>query len=124
MLARMSTSLQRGSELSARRPLASTSPSAEFSSSWRTTSGVGTDVRDTARASSRSLGGATLVAVRLMKRSITRASARMEQTTKGQIGQPAACMIESKGAISALRNAEQRADYRALRGLTEKSNCL
>ena len=32
-----SASLQRGSELRARKPLASTSPSAEFCSSWRTT---------------------------------------------------------------------------------------
>src|SRR5689334_21565986 len=101
MLARRSTSLQRGSELSARNPLASTSPSAEFCSSFLTTSALGTLARDTASASSSSLGGATLAVFRLMKRSITRASARMEQATKGQIGQPAACMIENKERFSA-----------------------
>ena len=101
MEARRSTSVQRGSELSARKPLASTSPSAELLLSWVTTSGAGTDDRETASASSSSFGGATLAVLRLMKRSITRASARMEQATNGQIGQPAACMIESKGRFSA-----------------------
>jgi hypothetical protein len=41
-----------------------------------------------------------------MKRSITRASASMEQATSGQIGQPAACMIENKGYLRAIANAE------------------
>src|SRR3569833_7057 len=99
MMARRSSSVQRGSELSARKPLASTSPSAEFCSSCLTTSGVGTELRETASASSSNCGGATLLVLRLMKRAMMSASARMEQATSGQIGQPAACMIESKGAV-------------------------
>src|SRR3569832_777022 len=120
MFARRSSSVQRGSELSARKPLASTSPSAEFCSSCFTTSGTGTELRDTARASSSSRGGAILLVLRLMKRSMTSASARMEQATRGQIGQPAACMIESKGTF--LRACvyvyvlpKVRADYRVRR---------
>jgi hypothetical protein len=38
----------------------------------------------------------------------------MEQAISGQIGQPAACMIENKGSLHAAVNAEQPADYRAL----------
>jgi len=80
----------------ARNPLASTSPRAEFCSSWLTTSAGGTLVRETASASSSSLGGAMRAVFRLTKRSMMSASARMEQATRGQMGQPAACMIESK----------------------------
>jgi len=54
----------------------------EFCSSWVTTSGEGTEARDTDSASSSSRGGATLAVFRLRKRSITRASARMEQEYK------------------------------------------
>ena len=56
----------------------------------------GTAVSETVMASSSSLGGTTFAAFRLMNRSMTSASASMEQIIKGQIGQPAACMIESK----------------------------
>ena len=45
--------------------------------------------------SSSSFGGATFRVLRLMKRSITKASAKIEQAIKGQIGQPAACMMEN-----------------------------
>src|SRR6476620_10431214 len=96
MLERRSASLQRGLLFMARKPLASTSPSAEFCSSCETTSGPGTPDLDTASASSSSFGGATREFLRLRKRSMTRAKARMEQATSGQIGQPAACMIENK----------------------------
>src|SRR4051812_24850985 len=101
MVPRRSASVQRGSEFRARKPLASTSPRAEFCSSWVTTSGVGTDTRDTASASSSSRGGAILAFLRLRKRSKMSARARMEQATRGQIGQPAACMIENKRGSSA-----------------------
>src|SRR4051812_5094866 len=96
MVARRSISLQRGSELRARNPLASTSPRAECCDSCATTSGAGTEVRETDSASSSNFGGATLAVLRLMKRSTMSANATMEQATKGQIGQPAACMIENK----------------------------
>src|SRR5205085_9477672 len=52
--------------------------------------------RETASASSSRRGGTTLPDLRLTKRSMMRARARMEQASRGQIGQPAACMIENK----------------------------
>ncbi|MCY1559740.1 hypothetical protein D9M68_968050 [compost metagenome] len=85
--------------MSARKPLASTSPSAEFCSSWLTTSAPGTPLRDTMMASSSSFGGAILTALRLMNRSMTRAMPRTEQMMRGQIGQPAACMMENKSGL-------------------------
>ena len=48
-------------------------------------------------ASSSNFGGATLEVLRLIKRSMTSAMARMEQAISGQIGQPAACMMENNG---------------------------
>jgi hypothetical protein len=42
------------------------------------------------------LGGATRGIRKLTNRSITSASATTEQMSSGQIGQPAACMIENK----------------------------
>ena len=45
------------------------------------------------------LGGAILLVLRLMKRSMTRASPSTEHTIRGQIGQPAACMMESKAGL-------------------------
>jgi hypothetical protein len=91
---------QRGLLLRVRKPLASTSPSAEFCSSWVTTSGVGTEVRETRTAPLPAAAvGAILAVFRLIKRSMMSASATMEEATKGQMGQPAACMIESKCSL-------------------------
>jgi hypothetical protein len=56
-----------------------------------------------------------LAVLRLMKRSMTSAKARMEHATRGQMGQPAACMMENKGTFSAQRIASA-ADYRVLGG--------
>ena len=95
MAERNSSSLQRGLALSMRKPLANTSPNAEFFSRIDTTSGPGTPLRVTVITSSSSLGGATFWVLRLIKRSITRASANIEQAIRGQIGQPAACMMEN-----------------------------
>jgi hypothetical protein len=53
------------------------------------------------KTSSSNFGGAFLAVWRLMKRSMTRANARMEQAISGQIGQPAACMIENKWNLRA-----------------------
>ncbi|MNV71552.1 hypothetical protein D3C71_1645790 [compost metagenome] len=96
MAARRSVSLHWGLLLRVRRPLASTSPSAEFCASWLTTSGVGTDLDDTVMASSSSLGGATRAVLRATKRSKISAIPRTEHAIRGQIGQPAACMMDSK----------------------------
>ena len=95
MAARTSASVLWGLLLSVRRPLASTSPRAEFCASWFTTSGEGMDLEETEMASSSSFGGATRAVFSATKRSKTSASARMEQAIRGQIGQPAACMIDS-----------------------------
>jgi hypothetical protein len=52
-------------------------------------------------ASCSNWGGATLASRKARKRSMIRARARMEQAIRGQIGQPAACMIDSKVSLSA-----------------------
>ena len=104
IVARKSASLQRGFEFSARKPLASTSPNAELRSSCATMSVEGMPLRETVITSSSRRAGATLLLFRLRNRSITRASASTEQATSGQIGQPAACMIESKEDLRADRN--------------------
>jgi hypothetical protein len=108
MVERRSSSLQRGSALTARKPLASTSPKAEFCSSWETTSGVGTLLRLTLITSSNNFGGTILLLLRLMKRSITIANASIEQAIRGQIVQPAACMMENK---CLLRSDDGLLDY-------------
>jgi hypothetical protein len=51
------------------------------------------------------LGGAILDVFRLKNRSMTMASAKMEQATSGQMGQPAACMIENNGSLRSSENA-------------------
>ena len=61
--------------------------------------GAGMLVCETVSTSLSSLGGTILEVLRLRNRSITNANARMEQATKGQIGQPAACMIENNIAL-------------------------
>jgi len=53
-------------------------------------------VGKTPMASSSSLGGKTREIRREVKRSITSASASTEQINRGQMGQPAATMIENK----------------------------
>src|SRR6218665_128803 len=58
MAARSSVSLHAGLLLRARRPLASTSPRAEFWASWFTTSGGGRALNETVMASSSNRGGA------------------------------------------------------------------
>ena len=95
MAARSSASLLCGWLFKVRRPLASTSPRAEFCASWVTTSGAGTDLDETEIASSSSFGGTTRAVFSATKRSKTSASAKMEQAIRGQMGQPAACMIDS-----------------------------
>lgn len=47
-------------------------------------------------ASSNNFGGAMRAVLRAMKRSMMSATARIEQAIRGQIGQPAACMMVSK----------------------------
>ena len=61
-----------------------------------TTSGGGSAWRDTASASSSNCGGTTRRVRRLRKRSMISARAAMEQAIRGQMGHPAACMIENK----------------------------
>src|SRR5688572_2620853 len=111
MAARMSSSVERGLALSARKPAASTSPSEELRSSLDTTSGAGTALRDTLMASSSSLGGITRAVLREVKRSMTSASASTEHKSRGQIGQPAATMIENKEALRHCKGMQMRGDY-------------
>ncbi|MES2943798.1 MAG: hypothetical protein V4772_13095 [Pseudomonadota bacterium] len=56
-------------------------------------------MRDTVIASSINFGGAIFWVFRLLKRSITSAKARTEQAISGQMGQPAACMIENNAHL-------------------------
>ena len=50
-------------------------------------------------ASPSSLGGAIFMVLRLENRSMTSASAMMEHASSGQMGQPAACMIENNARL-------------------------
>jgi hypothetical protein len=93
-------SVVRGSMIIARRPLASTPPSTELSASLLTTSIAGRLLRLTAIASSSRLAGATRLPRRLIRRSMTSASPTTEHRIRGQIGQPAACMIDSNRGLS------------------------
>ena len=61
-----------------------------------TTAAAGRGVRVTLSTSSSSVGGATSASRRWYRRSIASAKATTEHRIKGQIGQPAACMIDSK----------------------------
>jgi hypothetical protein len=92
---RSASSLMRGSATTPRTPDASTWPSIELAASLFTTSGPGRLARVMDNTSSSRRGGATRTTRRLESRSMIRASATMEQAISGQIGQPAACMIES-----------------------------
>jgi len=104
-VSRSVSSLMRGSAITARSPLASTVPSTELSASLLTTSAAGRWARVTEITSSSSLAGATRCVRRLDSRSITRVSAMTEHRSKGQIGQPAACMIESKRVLGGRRQS-------------------
>ena len=113
MAARISSGVQRGLLLMARQPAASTSPSAECCASWFTVSGAGTAVREMPIASSTSPLPSTRLFLRLTKRSTMNAKARMEHRMSGQIGQPAACMMESKGFFRATWPCKDARDYGA-----------
>jgi hypothetical protein len=91
----------RGSAITARSPVANTLPSTELAASLLTTSAVGMWARVTEITSSSSRGGTTRFSRRLDSRSMTSASAAMEHKSKGQIGHPAACMIENNPGLSA-----------------------
>jgi hypothetical protein len=66
-------------------------------------------------ASSSSLGGTILADLRLMKRSITRARPTTEHAIRGQIGQPAACMMENKSELQAKTGGWAMWNYGAVR---------
>src|ERR1043165_8765262 len=104
----------RGSPMTARMPRASTVPSTEFCSSLLTTSALGKLARVTEITSSTNVGGATFGVRRLLRRSMTSAIAAMEHRSKGQIGQPAACMIENNPVLSVRAHFGTR-DYGPLR---------
>src|SRR5688572_24635994 len=104
----------RGSAITARRPRASTAPSTEFCSSLLTTSAPGRLARVTEMTSSTSVGGATFGPRRLENRSMISAIAAMEQRSSGQIGQPAACMIENNPDLSAGERVFGTRDYGAM----------
>ena len=67
----------------------------------------------TCRTSSSSLGGMITADRRLMNLSTTSAKAAMEHKMSGQMGQPAACMIENKVSLSAtVRGVESKLEKR------------
>src|SRR3989344_53315 len=103
MAARRSVSLHWGLLLRVRRPLASTSPRAEFCANWFTTSGVDTALDETVMASSSNFGGATRAVLRATKRSKISAIPSTEHAIRGQIGQPAACMMDSKSLSAQMK---------------------
>src|SRR5512134_3981649 len=104
----------RGSPITARNPAASTAPSSELAESLVTTPGPGRLWRVTDSTSSSSFGGAMRGARRLTKRSITSARATTEQINSGQIGQPAACMIENKRELGLWMKQRVAARRRAI----------
>ena len=93
---------QRGGAGSVPNP-ASTAPSTELSASLLTTSAAGRWARVTEITSSSNRGGATRCVRRLDIRSITSVSATTEHRSSGQMGQPAACMIDSKEVLQRWR---------------------
>jgi hypothetical protein len=88
--------------MTARTPLASTVPSTELSASLLTTSAEGRLARVTETTSSSRRGGVTFDDRRLTSLSKIKASAATEHKINGQIGHPAACMIEITSVLSAL----------------------
>jgi hypothetical protein len=95
MVARRSASLQRGLLLRARsrwpapHPAPSSAPAASPRRAWARHCATRTGLVQQLR------GRDAWLVFRLMKRSMMSASARMEQAIRGQMGQPAACMMES-----------------------------
>ena len=81
-----------------RSPVANTPPSSELAASLLTTSLPGRLLRVRVNTSSSRLAGAMRLERRLSRRSMMMVSAAIEHTISGQIGQPAACMIESKSS--------------------------
>jgi hypothetical protein len=81
------------------QPLAKTLPKAEWSRNWVVTSALGRDFCDAVMACSNKPSGAINCLRKLNKRSITSAKATTEQASKGHIGQPAACMIDSNAKL-------------------------
>ncbi len=121
--------MRRGSATTARMPCANTLPSTEFADSLLTTSAVGRLVRVSATTSSTSLGGATRCTLRLRKRSMMSARPTTEHNNNGQIGQPAAWMIESKfvplhrGVGRRLARAIMVAGMRCAKRIMARSKC-
>jgi hypothetical protein len=64
---------------------------------------LGGALEDTEIASLSNWGGATRAVLSATKRSKIKAIAKMEQASKGQIGQPAACMIDSNGLSAQIK---------------------
>ena len=95
--------------MTARRPVASTNPRTELAASLFTTSAAGMCARVTEITSSSRRGGTTRFSRRLESRSITSANAAMEHKSKGQMGHPAACMIENNQGLSTSSGAFRKA---------------
>lgn len=62
-------------------------------------------------ASSTKSAGATLLTLKLMNRSITSASPMTEQAINGQMGQPAACMMENNAELLAASLDREALNY-------------
>jgi hypothetical protein len=84
-----------GVVVEARSPLASTSPSAEFVPAGSPRRAWARPCAETVMASSSSLGAATRAVFRADEALENQARARTEQAIRGQMGQPAACMMDS-----------------------------
>ena len=107
---RTASSVMRGSAMTLRSPVAKTPPSSELAASLLTTSLPGRLLRVTPSTSSSRLAGAIWLERRLTSLSMMIVSAAMEHRISGQMGQPAACMIESKTSSELLGGATPR-DY-------------
>jgi hypothetical protein len=96
MLERKSSALMSGSVFMACKPEAKMRPKTEWSCSWCMASSEGKLSREAWIACSSKPSGATKWLRRLIMRSMTKAKATTEQIKRGQIGQPAACMMVNK----------------------------
>jgi hypothetical protein len=65
---------------------------------------VGSEREDTVMASSSNLGGAMRAVFKETKRSQIKARARTEQAMRGQMGQPAACMMDSNSLSARMKS--------------------
>jgi hypothetical protein len=68
-------------------------------------------LRDTIMASSSNFGGIILAVLRVKNRSMINAIPSTEQMIRGQIGQPAACMIENTGTLQMKTATAGRSDF-------------